>query len=328
MKIIHVPTEISGQMGMMCDALKKRGHQVNGLNWFHTYLNYQDHIVPTDAYELYKYLLPLSHFAEVCHFHNGNSFTVKGEELPYLKEQGKKLVMHHWGNDVRTAKKVKELNPYPLPPSYNTDEYIHERLLYLTQYIDTAIVQDYEMVPYVQEYYKNVHVVPLICQTEKFVPHFPLPTVTKPLIVHAPTNQAFKGTQYVHEALNQLEAEGYDFEYRKVEQLSHDKALELYKEADIIIDQLLCGTYGVLSVEAMALGKVVMANIREDVRSHLPDDFPIVTAKPDTLIGVLKTYVQDPVLRHETGKRSRAFVETFHHADHIAESLELIYQKL
>lgn len=315
-------------MGMMCDALRKNGHQVSGFNWFHTYLNYQDNIVTTDAYELYKHLLPLVNFAEVCHFHNGNSFTVKGEELPQLKKLGKKLVMHHWGNDVRTVKAVNELNPYPLPPSYNTDEYIHERLMYLTQFIDTAIVQDYEMVPYVKDYYKNVHVVPLICQSEKFTPHYPSVEKTRPLIVHAPTNQAFKGTKYVHEAIDRLKLEGFDFEYKKVEQLSHKEALELYKEADIIVDQLLCGTYGVLSVEAMALGKVVVANIREDVRSHLPEDFPIVLAKPETLYDVLKRYIINPVLRHETGKQSRLFVESFHNADEIAKNLEVIYEKL
>lgn len=92
---------------MMCDALKKRGHQVNGLNWFHTYLNYKDHIVPTDAYELYKYLLPLSQFADVCHFHNGNSFTVKGEELPYLKELGKNLLCIIGGMMYERLKRLK-----------------------------------------------------------------------------------------------------------------------------------------------------------------------------------------------------------------------------
>ncbi|MDQ0207864.1 glycosyltransferase [Alkalicoccobacillus murimartini] len=328
MKVIHVPTEISGQMGMICDALRKLGHQVSGYNWFHTYLNYEGKVTPTDAYELYKHLLPLINHAEVCHFHNGNTFTIKGEELPLLKELGKKLVMHHWGNDVRTVKKVKELNPFPLPPSYNTDEYIHERLTYLTSYIDTAIVQDYEMVPYVKDYYKHVHVIPLACNAQEFVPHYPPVTKEKPLIVHAPTNQAFKGTEYVHSSIDHLEYQGYNFSYKKIEQLSHKEALELYKEADIIVDQLLCGTYGVLSVEAMALGKVVVANIREDVRSHLPADFPIVSATPETLSEVLKPYIEQPQLRYETGKRSRAFVENFHNADLIAKNLEHIYSKL
>ncbi|TSB46082.1 glycosyltransferase [Alkalicoccobacillus porphyridii] len=326
MKVIHIPTEISGQMGMMCEALKNEGHQVNGYNWFHSYLNYKNHIIPTDAYELYKHIIPLMNFADVYHFHNGNTFTVNGEELPYLTGNGKKLVMHHWGNDVRTVKMVNQLNPYPLPPSYNSDESIHEKLKYLSKYIDTAIVQDYEMVPYVKDYYARVHVVPLICLADRFEVSYPAHDRVKPIIVHAPTNQAFKGTKHVHEAIEVLEQQGYQFEYKKIENVSHDQALEMYKEADIIIDQLLCGTYGVLSVEAMALGKVVIANIREDVRSHLPNHFPIVSGKPETLVEVLKPYIENAQLRYETGKQSRAFVETFHNAELIAKSLEQIYK--
>ena len=54
------------------------------------------------------------------------------------------MVMHHWGSDVCSVEMVNRLNPYPLPPTYYSDEEIHKQLTNLSQSINTAIVQDFE----------------------------------------------------------------------------------------------------------------------------------------------------------------------------------------
>ncbi len=92
MRIVHAPTEIAGQMGILCEGLRGEGHQVNGYNWFHTYIKYNSRIVNTDAYELYRHLIPLTKNTDVFHFHNGGTFSVQGTELPYLATQKKKNV--------------------------------------------------------------------------------------------------------------------------------------------------------------------------------------------------------------------------------------------
>ncbi|MCM3761872.1 glycosyltransferase [Alkalihalobacillus oceani] len=327
MRIVHAPTEIAGQMGVLCDELKRRGHEVNGYNWFHTYINYKNSVVHTDAYELARHLVPLAKNSDVFHFHNGNTFSVEGLELPALKLQNKKMVMHHWGNDVRTDQAVKRLNPYALPKSYYSDEEIDHRLKRLSTYIDTAIVQDYEMVPYVKDYYKSVHVVPLACKVDSFVPRYPRVDQSNPLIVHAPTSREFKGTVYVQAGIEQLKGRQLPFRYQPVENMSHEQALATYGEADIIIDQVLCGTYGMLSVEAMALGKVVVAYIRDDVRAQLPSNFPIVSTAPEKVADTLEELLRNPQLRNEIGQKSRRFVEEFHDVRLIAEILEKIYLK-
>lgn len=327
MKIVHAPIEIAGQMGIICKELRKKGNHAAGYNTFHTYLNYKGDIMNTDAFEVMKELEFLINNTDIFHFHNATTFMQDFTDLPLLKEMGKKMVMHHWGSDVRTVRMVSKLNPYQLPPTYYTDVEIDRQLKQLTNYIDTAIVQDYEAYPYVKDYYKKVFVLPLACNVEDFKVSYPSVSNHKPVIVHAPTNRAFKGSKYVKKAIKKIQGKA-EFTYQIVEKMSHEEALAIYKNADIIIDQLLCGTYGMFSVEAMAMGKPVVAFIRDDVRNKFPADLPIVQATPETLADVLLELLQNPERRHELGKAGRRYVETYHSAERVTNELIKIYHQL
>lgn len=237
------------------------------------------------------------------------------------------MVMHHWGSDVRSVKMVRKLNPYQLPPTYNTDLQIDRQLKKLAKYIDTAIVQDYEAYPYVKDYYKKVFVLPLACNVASFEVSYPSESNHKPTIIHAPTNRLFKGSNHVKAAIKKIQGKA-EFTYQIVEKMSHEKALEIYKKADIIIDQLLCGTYGMFSVEAMAMGKPVVAFIRDDVRNKFPASLPIVQATPETLADVLLKLIQNPKERHELGIAGRRYVEEYHSAKRVTNELIKIYHQL
>jgi hypothetical protein len=326
-RIVHAPTEIAGQMGILCHGLRKAGMEVNGYNWFHSYIGYKENIMNTDAYELAKIVDPIIQHCDVIHYHNGNTMVANHNDLPYAANTGKKLVMHHWGNDVRTSKWVKELNPYPLPSSYLSNESIHHQLVFFSRYIDTAIVQDYEVYPYVRDYYKNVCALPLACRTERFTPVFPSPDNLHPIIIHAPTNREFKGSAHVERAIEQVKKES-QFTYIAIEKMSHQQALQAYSAADIIIDQILCGSYGLLSVEAMALGKPVIAFIRDDLVSGYEITPPICNANPDTLYTTLKALLSSGEVRRQKGMAGRKFVESYHDSRLVAKQLVTIYRNL
>src|SRR5690606_1229873 len=117
----------------------------------------------------------------------------------------------------------------------------------------------------------------------------------------------------------------YPFHYTTVERKGHQEAMQMYAKSDIIVDQILCGTYGMLSVEAMALGKVVVAFVRDDLKAKFPKDLPIVVANPDTIQVVLAQLLQDPHLRHEIGKASRKYVEDYHDIKVVIPKLVDIY---
>jgi glycosyltransferase involved in cell wall biosynthesis len=140
-------------------------------------------------------------------------------------------------------------------------------------------------------------------------------------IVHAPSVPKVKGTEYVVNAVDELKKEGYGIELDLVKNMPHQEALEHYKQADIVVDQLLVGWYGVFAIECMALGKPVCAYIREDLKSYLPTPGPLIATSPRDLKEDLRGLIEDAALRSRIGKTARMFVEQMHDADKIAKYL-------
>lgn len=150
-------------------------------------------------------------------------------------------------------------------------------------------------------------------------------------ILHAPSHRGVKGTGLILTALNDLKAQGCDFELLLVEGMSNAQAREVYLRADVLVDQLFAGWYGGLAVELMALGKPVVAYIRQKdlgfIDSEMREELPIVQATPhsikDVLRGVLELPRKDLVA---LGRRSRAFVERWHDPMRIAALIKRDYE--
>lgn len=237
------------------------------------------------------------------------------------------MVMHHWGNDVRFHDLARINNPYVYTGDSPPNEEIRQKLQLLSQYISEAIVQDHEVLAYVRPYYKKVHVLPLAIDLNKFKPSFPEPQKKRPLILHAPTNPEFKGTAYIEDAINKLKKK-YNFAYKRIEKMPNSQVISLYQKADIIVDQILCGSYGLLSVEAMALGKPVITYIRPDLVHTFPKGLPIVSANPDTIYNAIKTLLERPELRFKLGVKGRRYVRRYHDSKVVAKKLLAIYRGL
>ena len=150
-------------------------------------------------------------------------------------------------------------------------------------------------------------------------------------ILHAPSHRLIKGTDLILAALEDLKSEGCAFELLLVEGMSNAQAREIYMRTDILVDQLFAGWYGGLAVELMALGKPVLAYIREEDLGYIDpamrEELPIVQATPqsvkDVLRGVLETPRKDLVA---LGRRSRVFVERWHDPMRIAAHIKLDYE--
>lgn len=327
MRIFHGTLEIAGQMGIMCGELKKRGHLASGYNTFHTYLGYKDHLINTTGEELAHTSHHLINFYDVFHFHYATSLLKDYKDLEMIKDKGKKVVMHHWGNDVRFHEQARENNPYVFTGDSPPNEVIDQRLINITQYVDEAIVQDYEVYTYVQSYYKKVHVIPISIDLAPFTPAYPSRKVNRPLIVHAPTQQDFKGTAAIEAAIQELQ-KSYDFEYKRIEKMNHEQAVQLYRTADLVVDQIRCGSYGLLSVEAMALGKPVVSYIRSDLVEKFPSELPIMNANPDNVITAIQVFLENPYLYEELGRKGRAYAEKYHAKEVVVDQLEQVYANL
>ena len=153
---------------------------------------------------------------------------------------------------------------------------------------------------------------------------------TRPRVLHAPTNRAIKGTRFILEAVERLRRDGVPFDFELVEKLPHTEARRRYREADLVVDQLLGGWYGGFAVEVMALGKPVIAYLRQSDLHVLPKgmraDLPIINATPATIYDVLKEWLTARrSALPEQGRAGRAYVERWHDARAIAERLVADY---
>lgn len=244
--------------------------------------------------------------------------------------------MHHRGNDVRSHSRARAWsgyhNPYVNTESSLAEEDMERNLKFFAKHVSAAIVQDYELYPYVADYYaaegKKVHVLPRLFIPSSVSPQASLrPKTEPPLIVHAPTHREFKGTQFIIQAVEKL-AKEVPLRFKLIEGISHTEAMALYREADIVIDQVLCGAYGNLSVEAMALGKAVVCYIRPDLKDTFPANLPILSCNPDTLYDGLKELVLQPELREQRGRQGIAYVKEHHDANKVILQLISIYEEV
>jgi len=117
-----------------------------------------------------------------------------------------------------------------------------------------------------------------------------------------------------------------------VEGLHHDEARRRYERADIVVDQLNAGWYGLFAIEAMALGKPVVTFLHDEAVARTEEAFqtelPVVSATAETLTDRLRPLVEDAAERRRIGALSRTYVEQIHDADKIADRLLDIYAHL
>jgi hypothetical protein len=262
---------------------------------------------------------------DLIHFHFAVSLLPRFLDLPLLKAMGKKIVVEFWGSDVRKPSQALAKNPWSLPRQ--DDATIDARLRIWARYADAAIVADHELLEYVSSYFRKIFIVKQRAWLDDLTPAYPNPDCKRPVVVHAPSHRGVKGTEYVLKAFEDV-GKRAAMQVVLVEARSHQETLQLIAKADIVVDQLRLGTYGLLAVEAMAMGKPVIAYIREDLRASYPPSLPIVSATPYTIGEALQRLVDDGVLRRRLGVMGRQYVEEHHDARKLAQELLDIYREL
>jgi glycosyltransferase involved in cell wall biosynthesis len=238
---------------------------------------------------------------DVFHFYFGLTLVPKSLQFPILRAARKKSVYHFLGSDIR-GKTPAEL-------AYG-------------KRADAEIVGSFDALRWVPE----AEMIPPGLDLRPFTP-VPPSDRQRPIVVHAPSSRAKKGTEHVIAACNRLPVE-----LDLVEGVPHDEARERYSRADIVVDQLGAGWHGIFALEAMALGKPVVTYLKPDVVDQAERAYgtkvPIVSATAETLVETLRPLVADPALRRRIGAESRAYVERVHDIDVIADRLLDLYSRL
>jgi hypothetical protein len=129
-------------------------------------------------------------------------------------------------------------------------------------------------------------------------------------IAHAPNHSHFKGTRYLVAAVQRLQSEGHSIDLINIQGVPNEKVIEVFSSVDIVADQFIAGFHGYTSIEAMALGKVVLCYLRnpEDVCVDF-EYCPIINVSPDSLYDTLKNCLVGKVDLQEIGRKGRQYVE-------------------
>jgi hypothetical protein len=158
-----------------------------------------------------------------------------------------------------------------------------------------------------------------------------LPATDGPItLLHAPSDEAIKGTPFILEAVERLK-QRWPIKLVLVRGLPHAEAVKLYRQADLVIDQVLAGWYGGFAVEAMALGKPVACYVRETDLGHVPEamrrDLPLLRLNVPTLEADLEALFQQRQEWPEWGRRARHYVLRWHHPRRIATAMARAYRE-
>ena len=238
---------------------------------------------------------------DVFHFYFGLTLVPKSLQFLLLRALSKKSVFHYLGSDIRGKSR---------------DE------LAFGKRADAEIVGSFDALRWVPE----AEMIPPGIDVSAFTP-VPPSDSARPLVVHAPSSRARKGTEFVIAACEQLPVE-LDI----VEGVPHDEARERYARADIVVDQLNAGWHGIFALEAMALGKPVLSYLKPDVvaqaEAHYGTKVPIVPTTKETLVDDLRRLVESPAERRRIGAASRTYVEHVHDIERIADRLLDVYARL
>jgi hypothetical protein len=238
---------------------------------------------------------------DVFHFVFGLTLVPQSLQFPILRAARKKSVMHYLGSDIRGK--------------------TPEQLAYGRK-ADAQIIGSYDAIRWVPE----AEVIPPGIDLAAIAP-VPPSDRERPLIVHAPSSRRRKGTEHVLAAV-----EGLDADLELVEGLHHDEAFERYRAADIVVDQLNAGWYGLFAIEAMALGKPVVTFLHEEAVARTEEAFglevPIVSATKETLRERLEPLVASAAERRRIGAASRAYVERVHDLERSTDRLLDLYARL
>ena len=331
LRILHAPSNVANIAWAMAVGLRGRGHHVEVWNHGPSPNNFPlDRVfeLGKDPAAYVKCLLEaLEADFDIFHFHGTRSLIpARGSlpmmwDLPLLHALGKRIVFTFHGSDIRlrshhaAADRWSFYNFADIPCD---EERIAKRMNYLSQYahqLTVCCVHDLPYAPGARYIPKPIDVAV-----------YPYVEVRRdrPVVLHATRRRETKGSDLIDAAIDRVRRTGLSFEYRVVENVSYQELLTALADADILVEKVLNGDAGVISLEAMAMGKIAIARIRPEVRNMHPD-MPVVNADPESFEDVLVDLIQNWQDHRKLGVRGREYVERNHAPDVIAVQLEALY---
>jgi len=326
MKVLQGFIDIGGQANRYSRAIRLQGHYSE--SWFYErtlreesydrLLDFSNKGLLQGRLRKLGYLKDALKF-NVWHIHKGFSMFHNARDLWIAKKLGIKIVIHYRGREIRPQMDMSNL-------SIN----IIEKLKRENEIADKIFVKDGQLAELISPYVDKVELCPNIVRVDNFIPPTSHPldyfeVKRKLRVVHVPSNTAYKGTLHVRQAVQTLTDV---VEYVELSNLSHQEVLFEYWKSDIVIDQLLTGTYGNASLEAMALGRCVINYLDPRFTKFEPEVPPIIHSTKDALAEQLRILAENKSLVQEKGKDGVEFIKRNHTLEKVGVKLIKSYLTL
>ncbi|MEP6927688.1 MAG: glycosyltransferase [Ginsengibacter sp.] len=351
MNILFLPTNIASVPSITATALNKleginarniieKNHKYQTTNKTTVVLaqRYYNRFHPlkwlNSRWEYGKELKKWIEWADVLHYVCGPAFS-NGVDLKWATAKNKTIIIEWVGSDIRDPEILFKINPYYSKVFNNGYEYKKleetnnkkevQKMFAKAKAIvnispEISLFLDKRLFPEYNILYQRLNL-------KNFLPQYPSINNLKPLIIHSPSAKNAKGTNLIMPIIEELKKE-FNFEFVLLHNMRREKVLEIMHNADIFLDQIICGGYGMATTEAMAFGKPVMCYIMPELfDAGLPKEFPVVNTNPDNLKEQLIKLITSPQLRHDIGKQSRLYAEKYFDASTIALQLVEIYKE-
>jgi len=248
---------------------------------------------------------------DVFHFHAGLTLAPRRITLPVLRAARRGIVFQSWGSDLR-GRSASEVGYLRRAGAVIVGSYLTRRLA------PRGPWPEYDVVPPA-----------IVLRDWKPAPAEPGGAMR---VAHAPSKRAVKGTEAVIAAIERLQERGAPIELDLIEGIPNREARLRYAAADVIVDQLRIGWYGMFAIESMALAKPVVVHLDEEAAAETEVAFgrelPLVRADERNLEDVLAGLVEVRESLPELGRRSREYAELVHAHTSVARRVLEIYERV
>lgn len=349
MKILFLPQNIASMPAITADKLNK----IENINAkcitqsSHKYLQENRNVIHINReisksnpikwiYSRWKFRRELKkwiNWADVLHYTWAVALR-NGEDLKWAKSQNKLIFVEWVGSDIRNPDYLKKINPYYKFAFENGYEYAHIESK-VNSLKNQNLFAKYGAIPLLSPemnlfadklLFKKTHLLYQRVDVNNFSTSYPTLNNNNPLIIHSPTAKIGKGSNIIISIIEELKKQ-YDFKFMLLHDMSRDKVLQIMQKADIFIDQIIVGCYGMAAMEAMSFGKPVMCYIMPEVfEAGLSPECPIVNTNPDNLKEQLIKLITNAQLRYDIGVESRQFAEKYHDVGKVSSQLLTLYK--
>jgi glycosyltransferase involved in cell wall biosynthesis len=322
-RVLHAPINIAGGPGAISQGLRELGIESTMLVFnerpfergFDVNLRLRDPSKRSNlplnlARQLKAFLWAVPRY-DVFHFHAGHTLLPRKLNLPALRLLRKGIVFQSWGSDLR-GRAASEVHYLRLADAVIVGSFLTRRLAPRGPWPE----------------YDVVHPAVVLSDWQ------PAPVEPGAVlrVAHAPSKRRVKGTDAVLAAVDSLRRRGAPIELDLIEGVPNREARLRYAAADVVIDQLRVGWYGMLAIESMALAKPVVVHLDEEAASETEEAFgielPHVRAREGNLEDVLAGLVEVRESLPELGRRSREYVERVHAHTTVARQVLEIYERV